>query len=206
MIKKFIAGLIVLITLIQIFSPCALAIELSSADIVFTGRTVTEHLLFKKQDGSISSVKCSIVGHYVGDKFYPAYCVDPSLDGAEKGNYSVNISNYTDNEKVWRVVTNGFPYNNMGLSDDDAFLVTKMAVYCVTGHSNFDMFTFDESKPITVQTYNALKNLVQVVAEDTSIQKQTGTISITKEGDLIENRRILFSRIFCNIKVRRKKF
>ena len=195
MLKKIIAGLIVVITLVQIFSPLCNAVEINSADIVFTGRTAGEHLLFKKEDGSISHVICSIVGYNVDGKFYPAYCMDPSLPGAEKGSYNVNISDYTNNEKVWRVVTNGFPYNTMGLSDDDAYLVTKMAVYCVTGKSNIGMFTYDEGQPITVQTYNALKNLVEVVAENTSIAKQTGTITISKEGDFTENRKLLFTNI-----------
>ena len=205
MIKKVIAGFIILITLIQVFSPLCMAIEMDSADIIFTGRTAGEHLLFKKGDGSISSVICSIVGYNVGDKFYPAYCMDPSLPGAESGEYGVNISDYTDNVKVWRVVTNGFPYNNMGLSDDDAYLVTKMAVYCVTGKSNIGMFTYDENEPVTKQTYDALKTLVEVIAEDESIQKQTGTITINKDGDFTENRRLLFTNIFCIIKIRTKE-
>lgn len=187
MIKKIVAGLIILITLVQAFSPLCKAVEIDNAEITYTGRTAGEHLLFKKEDGSISSVICSIVGYNVGDKFYPAYCMDPSLPGAESGEYGVNISDYTDNVKVWRVVTNGFPYNNMGLSDDDAYLVTKMAVYCVTGKSNIEMFTYDESNPITKQTYDALRNLVENVAEDVNIQKQTGTITISKVGDFTEN-------------------
>ena len=195
MTKKVLAVFILIITLIQFFSPLSMAIEMNGADIVFTGKTVEEHLLFEKDDGSISSVHCSIVGHYIGDKFYPAYCLDKELDGAENGNYTVNISDYTNNEKVWRIVTNGFPYNNMGLSDEDAYLVTKIAVYCVTGNSDFDKFTYNEDDPITVKTYNALKNLVKNVAEDTSIKRQTGTITISREGDFTENRKLLFTSI-----------
>lgn len=203
MIKKILAGIIILITLIQVFSPCALAVEMTSADIVFTGRTAPPDLLFKRANGTIGSILCSIVGYYRNGKFYPAYCLDGGLPGAETTEYKVNISEYIEdvsnvvnNEKVWRIVTNGYPYNNMGLSDDDAYLVTKLAIYCVTGNADFSAFTYDESRPVTVQVYNALKNLVQVVAEDTSLHKQTGTITIREVGEFRESRRLLFSRIF----------
>lgn len=205
MVKKIIAGLVILITLVQVFSPFAFALELNDADIVFTGRKVVGHLLFKRDNGTIGGVTCSIVGHYVGNKFYPAYCMNVNLDGVEKGSYDINISDYINNEKIWRVVTHGFPYNNLGLSDDDAFLVTKMAVYCVSGNSYLGKYTYDKNNPITVQTYNALKYLVETVAEDQNIKKQTGTISIKKDGDLIENRKLLFSRVFCKFYFRGKK-
>lgn len=186
MIKKSIIFMIIFVIIFQVISPIALAIEIEGADIVFTGRTAPPDLLFKREDGTIGNVKCSIVGYYKDNNFYPVYCMNKELPGAETEEYSVNISDYIKNDKVWRVVTNGFPYNNMGLSDDDAYMVTKMAVFCVTGNSDFEIFTYDESNPITVQTYNALKNLVQNVAEDTSIVKQKGTIDITKVGDFIE--------------------
>ena len=112
----------ILIILIQIFSPYTLAVELNSADIVYTGRTAPDDLLFTRPNGTIGTVTCSIVGYYRNDKFYPAYCMNKELPGAETEEYSVNISDYVNNEKVWRVVTNGYPYNNMGLSDDDAYI------------------------------------------------------------------------------------
>ena len=213
MVKKFLAGLIILITLFQLFSPCSYAIEMDGANIVFTGRTVEGHLLYNKKDVGVSSVKCSIVGYYNNDnKFYPAYCVNYKNSGAEGGSYNVDISNYTDNEKVWRIVTHGFPYTNtfgtngeITLSDDDAYLVTKIAIYCVTGNSYFGLYTKDINQPITVNTYNALDYLVNTVAEDTSIQRQMGTITIEKSGEFTENRKLLFSRFFSKFNIRARK-
>ena len=194
MIRKILSLIMLLIIIIQVFSPIVYAIEIDRADIVFTGRTAPADLLIKRDDGTIGNVTCSIVGYNRNGVFYPVYCLNKELPGAETEEYSVNISDYIDNEKVWRVVTNGFPYNNMGLSDDDAYMVTKMAIFCVTGNSDFSIFTYDESNPITVQTYNALKNLVEKIAEDTNIIKQTGTISITKDGDFTEFRKLLFTK------------
>ena len=186
--KKIIVLLMILIILVQVFSPCAFAIEMDSADIVFTGREAPPDLLYITSSGGYGSIKCSIVGYYRDNKFYPVYCLDGGLPGAETSEYTVNISDYINNDEVWRIVTNGFPYNNMGLSDDDAYMVTKIAIYCVTGNADFSRYTYDESRPVTVQTYNALKNLVEVVAKDESIKRQTGTITIDKEGEFKENR------------------
>ena len=185
--KKFIVIISIVVALMQFFSPCVMAIEMNSADIIFTGRIAPPDLLYKRVDGGIGSIKCSIVGYYRNDKFYPVYCLNGNLPGAETEEYTVNISDYINNEKVWRIVTNGYPYNNMGLSADDAYMVTKIAIFCVTGNADFSRYTYDESKPVTVQTYNALKNLVEVVAEDNNIKMQTGTISVKKDGDFKEN-------------------
>lgn len=193
--KKILAGMMIVIVFIQVFSPCALAIEINSADIVYTGRKAPADLLYKRANGTIGTVSCSIVGYYREGNFYPAYCMNSSLPGAETEEYRVNISDYINNEKVWRVVTNGYPYNCMGLEPDDAYLVTKMAVYCVTGNSNFNIFTYDENRPVTVQTYQALKNLVQNVAEDESIGKQTGTITISQDGNFEEVRKLLCTEL-----------
>ena len=192
MVKKILAGLIVLITILQIFSPLALALELEgSKTIEYTGRKITDCLLYKKGK-TVSDVECSIVGYKTEDgKFYPAYCLNYKVDGAEKGNYNVDISSYTDNVQVWRVVTHGYPYttnfNGIELSEDEAYLVTKMAVYCVTGNSAFSLYTYDEGRPKTVDTYRALDYLVNTVAVDESINKNTGTISVNRVGDFTLN-------------------
>lgn len=190
--KKIIAGMMLLVILVQVFSPCALAIEIDSADIKFTGRIAPPDLLYVRSDGSFGSIYCSIVGYYRDNQFYPVYCLNGDLPGAETMEYTVNISDYLNNDKVWRIVTNAYPYNNMGLSDDDAYMVTKIAIYCVTGNADFNRYTCDEARPVTVQTYQALKHLVEVVAEDESVQRQTGTITISQVGELQESENYYF--------------
>ena len=196
--KKILASMMILIILIKVFSPCALALEMDSADIIYTGRVAPPDLLYTTASGGKDSIKCSIVGYYRGTTFYPVYCLNGGLPGAETNEYTVGITDYitdvasvVNNEKVWRIVTNGYPYNNMGLSDDDAYMVTKIAIYCVTGNADFSRYTYDEARPVTVQTYNALKNLVEVVANDETIARQTGTISINPVGNLFEVRKLL---------------
>ena len=206
--KKVLIGIMILVSLLQIFCPCALALELDRADIVFTGRTAPPDLLYTRADGEYGSILCSIVGYYRDNKFYPVYCLNGGLPGAETDEYGVVINKnildaeeVANNEKVWRIVTNGYPYNNMGLSDDDAYMVTKIAIYCVTGNADFSRYTYDESRPVTIQTYNALKNLVEVVAENNSIKRQTGTITIDKTRELTEIENYYFQEYIASSKL-----
>lgn len=76
-----------------------------------------------------------LFGHNTNGVFYPAYCMNRDLNGAETSPYTVNISEILSNDAIWRVVKNGYPYKSaaeMGLySDYDAYVVTKMAIYCI---------------------------------------------------------------------------
>ena len=53
----------------------------------------------------------------------------------EAGDYGVTVDSVLDNVAVWRTVINGYPYKSaweLGVEDDDdAFLATKQAIYCV---------------------------------------------------------------------------
>ena len=111
-------------------------------------------------------VQISVVGHYANGTFYPAYCLNHSLTGAEAGAYDVSINQIYNNDAVWRVVTNGFPYKTaaqMGLQDDfDAFAVTKMAVYCVLGQSDLGAFSADDNDGTAQAMLSVLHNLVNI--------------------------------------------
>ena len=67
---------------------------------------------------------------------YPAYCMEPSFQGV--GSWDITYGEYTirgkiDNDKLWRVVKNGYPYKSLGsygvMSEREAFFATKQAVY-----------------------------------------------------------------------------
>ena len=130
-------------------------------------------------------VVCSIVGHNQNGIFYPAYCLNHDLDGAEKGAYTVNIDEAYNNPAVWRVIKNGYPYNNMGLSDWDAFAVTKMAVYCVLGQSNLADFRAAPGDGTAEAMMAQLNNLVNIGFNGGESQA-VGTVSINKNGELVE--------------------
>ncbi|MBO5348250.1 MAG: Cys-Gln thioester bond-forming surface protein [Clostridia bacterium] len=69
-----------------------------------------------------------------------AYCVDPSLKGVgwisgEFAGYDVKMKELLSDQRLWRVYTNGYPYktpSELGVeTEDDAYLATKMASYCI---------------------------------------------------------------------------
>lgn len=58
------------------------------------------------------------------------------VDGVEEsGSYSVELTKILDDERLYRVIVNGFPYksaSDLGVEDDfDAYMATKQAVNCV---------------------------------------------------------------------------
>ena len=84
--KKFINRILSMFLLISIlFSNCFTLLSSAHTDITSAYLTkigdVDYHI---KYDNGIrdSFVICSVVGHYIGDKFYPAYCVNPEIGRA----------------------------------------------------------------------------------------------------------------------------
>lgn len=93
-----------------------------------------------------------VLTHYVvyneNGKQYPAYCLNVKLPGVnDTDSYGVEVqdmSQVANNQAVWRVLLNGFPYKTaqeMGLQNDyQAFAVTKQAVYSVLDNRNINNY------------------------------------------------------------------
>lgn len=149
------------------------------------------HLKYYRKDGDeYRYLTCDIVGFY--DKkgnFNPAYCMNRDLKGAGEKSYYVNIDNLLKNDKVWRVIKNGYPYKSakeLGLSSKyDAFVVTKHAVYCVLGESKLDYYKAENSDKEAVAMLKALKQLVNIGEKGTEKQ-QDNPLSLVQNGDLQE--------------------
>lgn len=71
---------------------------------------------------------------------YPTYCLNHELNGVSGLNggvpsYTVSINKLIDDDRVWRVITNGYPYKTpeeIGVQNQgDAYTATKHAVYSV---------------------------------------------------------------------------
>jgi TQXA domain-containing protein len=171
---------------------------MSSAELVKIGNAAY-HLKYNDK-----YIICSIVGYNRDGKFYPAYCMNQDLPGAETNSYTVNISEMINNDAIWRVVTNGFPYvsaEGMGLYDDyDAYEVTKMAVYCILGQSDINKFSYDESDITAHRMYDVLKYLVDVGLNGKET-RQTGTMSIVKSGELIESGNYYYQEYIVTSKI-----
>ena len=73
-------------------------------------------------------------------KKYVAYCLSPGAPGVgyvsgEKDTYNVNIKDLVKDDRVWRIIKNGYPYKSvqeLGVETvDDAYFATMQAVNCV---------------------------------------------------------------------------
>lgn len=83
-----------------------------------------------------------------GDE-HVAYCIDESKLGVGyvKGDvdgYEVELTEVISNEKVWRVIVNGYPYKTpeeLGVeTEEDAYLATKRAIYSmIKGYTEADV-------------------------------------------------------------------
>lgn len=181
--KKIISCILIIMIL---FSTCStLIVSASTSAYIQKIGEATPHL---KYDGRY--VKISVVGHYANGIFYPAYCMNKNLNGAETGAYDVIINQVLNNDAIWRVIKNGFPYKSateMGLQTDwDAFAVTKMAIYCILGQSNLANFSADTNDGTAQAMLSVLHNLVNIGVNGGETQN-SGSFSINKSGEFIEN-------------------
>ena len=189
--EKIFASIMLVIILISTCSNTILALtELSDAYVQKIGNAEYHLKYYKEAKGIYTFVICDIVGHYYQNNFYPAYCLNNDLDGVGKvGNYSVDIEGIMENDKVWRVIKNGYPYKSgadLGLSSDyDAFVVTKMAVYCVLGQSNLNYFSANDDDTEGQAMLTALRKLVDI--GNNGSEKQSSSLKIVKDGDFVED-------------------
>src|SRR5699024_4817852 len=119
-----------------------------------------------------------LAGYHDNGIFYPAYCLNRDLHGADNnGGYEVTLTHlFKDEEtynKVWRVIVSGYPYHSaeeLGVSDwSYAYQATKVAVYCVTNQANVsDYYATDE---IGQSIVNLIHRLVDIGENGTNTYK-----------------------------------
>ncbi|MCR5146376.1 MAG: Cys-Gln thioester bond-forming surface protein, partial [Clostridia bacterium] len=130
------------------------------------------------------------VGYYDNGTFYPAFCMHRDRIGVDDTHeYSVTLTELLSDQatynRVWRVVTNGYPYKSveeMGVRDWlYAYQATKMAVYCVTGQANVeDFYATDE---IGQEIVNAINRLVDI-GNNGSATYRTPVANADKSGNM----------------------
>lgn len=202
MVKKIIVLLTLTIILFNVGSNC-LAIEINSASLKKIG-SADYHLKYNN-----SYIICSIVGYYnENGEFRPAYCMNKDKPGAETTEYTVNINSILENNAVWRVVKNGYPYvsaENLGLSEYDAYVVTKMAIYCVLGQSDINSFSADPTDGTAVHMLDVLNRLVNegLNGNDTYTK---GTINASKIGELENSENSYYQEYSINSSINMKEY
>jgi len=193
--KRFLLRIVWILLLVSIlFSHCCTLFSqahdensLSSAYLSKIGNA-DYHLRYRTEQGNSYTI-VSIVGHFIGDTFYPAYCVNPELPGAETEPYTVDINEVYNDPAVWRVLMHGYPYQSpesMGLDMFDAYFVTKMAIYCVIGVSDIEAFNYDDGDEIGAAMLDKLYELVNEGFNGTG-SMPVGTLNYSKVGDFTES-------------------
>lgn len=203
---------IIITIVILLFNVCmpVFAGEMDNVNLTKIG-DAPYHLKYYPTDNEADAtyIICSIVGYYNNNKFFPAYCMNSNLPGVENGDYVVDTRELINNEAVWRVVTNGYPYltaGQMGLENDyDAYMVTKMAIYCVLGQSDINHFTYDTGDTVGQRMLDVLRYLVNNVATGNATPPRE-TFSVDKVGELTEFKECYYQEYSMDAKINMSKY
>lgn len=117
----------------------------SSASIKFTHETERHLQFWDTKQNAWSDVITEYVEYVYNGVHYPAYCANVEKQGVKDGiEYDVNLIEHINDNRIWRVIKNGYPYQTpatIGVAnEDDAFVATKHAIYSVL--YNRDVMTY----------------------------------------------------------------
>lgn len=181
--KKIISVILLIITLISMLPSMVSAVEIDKAAIQYSHDCGFHLQFFDKKQNAWSYIITAYVEYSAPNGArYPAYCLNSDKKGVEAGlEYDVSISSVLNDDRIWRVITNGYPYKNLGLNADDSFVATKQAVYSII--HNRDVRSYyrggDERGRKIV---DKIEELVNIGRNGTATQKNA-QISVTKVGD-----------------------
>ena len=189
-VKKFIAFLMLILTIFSVFSNTVFATEISSADLKYKG-DCGYHLQYWDKD-HWSYIITSFVTYSENGKEYPAYCLNRELPGVgTEGtpDYSVNINSIIEDERLWRTVINGYPYQtpaSMGVENEyDAFVATKQAIYSVIYGTDVESYyRGGDSRGVAIK--NAIARLVDIGRNGTQTRYNTD-VEVNKTGGFYED-------------------
>lgn len=133
-----------------------------------------------------------------------AYCINPEkngvgwIDGEYEG-YDATIHGTLTDERLWRVYKNGYPYvtpSELGVeTEDDAYLATKQAAYCIIrNQSEDDVYNYYRAGTTSIngedigeiqrrgqKVVDAIYNLVKIGHHGTDTMNG---VKITKIGEM----------------------
>lgn len=173
--KKIISIILVLITIVTTMSVLqnnsnAATFIVEEADLYSKGELVC----LRYQGNIIVGVQFVV---YKKDGIeYPAYCLNRNLPGVtEDVEYTVKIDGLVTDNKIWRAVTNGYPYKTakeLGCNSDiEAFAATKMAVYDMM--YNYDWDDFEGMDAQGKRVLNAAINISKAARNSNSTKPVT---------------------------------
>lgn len=197
--KKTVAIILLIIIGLSTTQNIVYAVDITSATIEDLGDCEHHLIAFNEEKGVWTYITTTMVGYRENGNLHYAYCLDASLKGVgEAASYTVTVDNVLQDERIYRVIINGFPYNNMGLSDGNAFAVTKQAVYSII--YNRDVRSYYKSKDeVGNQMLDALENLVNIGRNGTQKPTTVSNITVNKIGDVVEDSREGYYSQVCSV-------
>ena len=187
--QKSIAILLVLLSLLSVFSNLVLAATPISSALIKNGGDCGYHLQYWT-GSNWSFVKTTYVYYEQGGNQYPAYCMQPDLPGVgESSEYNVSVDDIINDVRLWRVAINGYPYQSpqaMGLENQyDAFVATKQAIYRILdGIDPNSFYNGADSRGQAIK--NAIINLVNIGKNGSQTPMNTD-VTVNKVGGFIED-------------------
>lgn len=179
--KKISIIIILIIILINIFSIASNAVTPINTAYIYANKKTDPLLMW---DGL--RIHTHMAVYKVGNKEYPAYCMNRDLPGVEIGfSQTVDVSKLVSNVKVWRAIINGYPYKTIAelgcKTEEEAYLATKQAVYCMLTNRDVNEYTaIGESGK---RTLNALKQIVKN-ARNSKITKVSAELTVNQKNSL----------------------
>lgn len=201
--RKIVILSLILILILSAFYNCC-AFEIGKKDIVSIGTCET----YFKYKGKPNHVEFVIYEN--NGKQYPAYCLNPELNGIGTGgvgNYSVNVYEKLKNVNAWRAIVNGFPYKTLAelgvQSKEEAFTATKAAVYTMMFNRNTNDYEPLDSEGAQ-RAYNAYLKIVNDARNCIEPFEENIQISISADTDywMVDNKNNLeFAKYLNNINI-----
>lgn len=218
LIKKIITTLIVLVQLL-LLGNCVNAANIEETKTM--ERAEKGYYCVQKWDGS-KWVYLTYNRTYYTDtdgQKYIAYCLSPGLPGVgyvsgEKETYEVKISKVLDDDRVWRIIKNGYPYKTLeqlGVeTEDDAYFATMQAINCVLrgytleetktlyspGQFAINGENYDDIQRRGTKTLNAMYNLIDIGLNGNEKRSQLLNISIKSVTEFQKENDDFYSQTF----------
>lgn len=154
--------IIILTNLSQVF-----AINAGDTTTITNLGNCNEEHLYYTRDGVRMKISTKYLVYQENGKNYPAYCLNKELPGAEIGDYSVSVEQFTKlskSEAIWRILVNGYPYKTaaqLGVENDmQAYICTKQAIYRIIDDESPDNYSAVDEKGYAM--ISAIKKLVDI--------------------------------------------
>lgn len=186
-IKKIIVLILIFLISLNIFQNYTFAINMNEAYIENLGQCEMHLQYWKESDNIWSYIITTMVGYRINGNLHYAYCMQQDRKGVgiDQESYNVKISEMLKDEKVWRAIINGFPYktpSELGVDNEqDAFVATKQAIYCIIYDWNVDT-RYRGADEQGWKIVNAIKNIVISAKTGTEVPNNSNVLSINKLG------------------------